>query len=294
MFIKGDKQTKKIVFSGDLGRTHDVILNPPATVEDADILFIESTYGNKDNPMGNPAAELQQIVRETVANGGVLLIPAFAVGRTQILMHYLHVLMEEDKVPDIPVYIDSPLATSATYLYYKFPQYHKVKITQSEFARQMETNMLVFVKNSKHSKSLNEIKRNAIIISASGMMTGGRILHHMYHRLKNPADTILIAGYQAEGTRGRRLVEGEPTIRIFGEEIPVRCNVKIMSEFSGHADREELFAWMKNFKRPPKITFTIHGENPDMAYYAQAIRDRMHWNVMLPKYLESVELFNGI
>ncbi|HEX6224239.1 MAG TPA: MBL fold metallo-hydrolase [Chryseolinea sp.] len=294
MFIKGDNQRKKIVFSGDLGRTHDVILNSPASVQEADVLFIESTYGNKDNPMGNPAAELQQIVSDTVANGGVLLIPAFAVGRTQMFMHYLHVLMEEDKIPDVPVYIDSPLATSATYLYYKFPQYHKVKITQSEFARQMETNMLVFVKNSKHSKSLNEIKRNAIIISASGMMTGGRILHHMYHRLKNPADTILIAGYQAEGTRGRRLVDGEPTLRIFGEEIPVHCNVKIMSAFSGHADREELFAWMKNFRKPPKITFTIHGENPDMALYAQAIRDRMRWNVMSPKYLESVELFNGI
>ena len=294
MFITGDSQSKKIVFSGDLGRTHDVILNPPTPIQEADILFVESTYGNKDNPSGNPAGELQRVVNDTVNNGGVLLIPAFAVGRTQVLLHHLHVLMQEDKVPDIPVYIDSPMATSATYLYYKFPQYHKVKFNQSEFARQLETNMLVFVKNSKHSKTLNEIKRNAIIISSSGMMTGGRILHHMFHRLRNNQDTILIAGYQAEGTRGRRLMDGEPTIRIFGEDVPVNCKVEYMTALSGHADREELFAWMKNFIKPPKITFTIHGENPDLEIYGQAIRDRMKWNVMSPDYLETVELFKGI
>ena len=270
------------------------MLNPPTPIHEADVLFIESTYGNKDNPAGNPAMELQRVVNETVNNGGVLLIPAFAVGRTQVLLHYLHVLMQDDKVPDIPVYIDSPMAASATYLYYKFPQYHKVKFNQSEFARQMETNMLIFVKNSKHSKTLNEIKRNAIIISSSGMMTGGRILHHMYHRLRNKQDTLLIAGYQAEGTRGRRLMDGEQTIRIFGEEVPVNCKVEYMSALSGHADREELFAWMKHFTKPPKITFTIHGENPDLKSYGQAIRDRMKWNVVSPEYLETVELFKGI
>jgi metallo-beta-lactamase family protein len=186
------------------------------------------------------------------------------------------------------------MATSATYLYYKYPQYHKVKFNQSQFARQLETNMLVFVKNSKHSKELNEIKKNAIIISSSGMMTGGRILHHMYHRLRNRQDTLLISGYQAAGTRGRRLVDKEPTIRIFGEQVPVHCKVENMTSFSGHADREELFKWMMNFKSKPKVTFTVHGENPNLSVYAQAIRDRLGWNVMLPEYLESIELFSGI
>lgn len=292
--ITGDTQTKKIVFSGDLGRSTDIILNPPTPVEQADVLFIESTYGNKDNPCGDPAKELARIANETFDNGGVLLIPAFAVGRTQVLLYHLHMLMQEDRVPDVPVYIDSPMATSATYLYYKFPQYHKVKFNQSEFARQLETNMLVFVKNSKHSKTLNEIKRNAIIISSSGMMTGGRILHHMYHRLRNKQDTLLISGYQAAGTRGRRLVDKEPVIRIFGEEVPVNCRVENMTSFSGHADREELFGWLKNFKDRPKITFTVHGEDPNLSIYAQSIRDRMKWNVSVPDYLESVELFNGI
>ncbi|WP_276370146.1 MBL fold metallo-hydrolase [Chryseolinea sp. H1M3-3] len=294
LFIKGDNQKKKIVFSGDLGRSNDFMLRPPAVIDEADILFVESTYGHKDNPGGDPATELTRIVNDTFKNNGVLLIPAFAVGRTQLLLYHLHMLMEEDRIPDVPVYIDSPMATSATYLYYKFPKYHKVKFNQSQFARQLETNMLVFVKNSKHSKALNEIKSRAIIISSSGMMTGGRILHHMYHRLPNKQDTLLISGYQAAGTRGRRLVDKEPTIRIFGEEVAVNCKVENMSSFSGHADREELFGWLKNFKNPPKVTFTVHGENPGLSIYAQAIRDRMKWNVVVPEYLESMQLFQGI
>jgi metallo-beta-lactamase family protein len=292
--IKGQSQTKKIVFSGDLGRTDDIMLNSPTPMEEADVLFVESTYGNTANPLGDPARELARIANETFENDGVLLIPAFAVGRTQVLLYHLHMLMQDDKIPDVPVYIDSPMATSATYLYYKFSQYHKVKFNQSEFARQLETNMLVFVKNSKHSKTLNEIKRHAIIIASSGMMTGGRILHHMYHRLRNKNDTLLVAGYQAAGTRGRRLVDREPTVKIFGEDVPVNCRIENMTSFSGHADREELFTWLKNFRDNPKITFTVHGEDPNLSIYAQSIRDRMKWNVSVPAYLESVELFKGI
>ena len=144
------------------------MLHSPTPVNDADILFIESTYGDKDNPPGDPAAELERVVKETFEKQGVILIPAFAVGRTQLLLYYFHQLMEAGKIPDVPVYIDSPMATSATYLYYRYPKYHKVKFNQTEFARQLETNMLVFVKSGKHSKELNEIKKNAIIISSSG------------------------------------------------------------------------------------------------------------------------------
>jgi metallo-beta-lactamase family protein len=294
LFIKGHTQSKKLVFSGDFGRYHDAMLHSPTPVKDADILFIESTYGDKENPPGDPSAELEKVVKETFDRQGVLLIPAFAVGRTQLLLYYFHQLMEADRIPDVPVYIDSPMATSATYLYYRYPKYHKVKFNQTEFARQLETNMLVFVKSGKHSKELNEIKKNAIIISSSGMMTGGRILHHMYHRLRNVQDTLLIAGYQAEGTRGRKLVDGSPTIKIFGEEVPVNCRVVNMTSLSGHADKEELFTWMKNFKDKPKMIFVVHGENPGIKNYAQAIRDRLGWNVIEPHYLESVSLFEGI
>lgn len=154
VFVTGDSQTKKIVFSGDLGRSKDIMLKSPASIKEADILLIESTYGNKDNPVVDPARDLEKVVNDTVSNNGVLLIPAFAVGRTQVLLYYFHKLMKEDKIPDIPVYIDSPMAISATYLYYKYPQYHKVNFNQALFAREMETNMLVFVKKCKAFKNV--------------------------------------------------------------------------------------------------------------------------------------------
>lgn len=294
LYVKGDTQTKKIVFSGDLGRNHDAMLRPPAIIEEADILFIESTYGNKPNPVLDPEGDLERIVKETFERKGVVLIPAFAVGRTQVLLYYLHHLMEAGRIPDVPVYIDSPMAISATYLYYRHPEYHKVRFNQSEFARKLETNMLMFVKTSKHSKTLNEIKSNAIIISSSGMMTGGRILHHLYHRLPNPQDTVVVAGYQAEGTRGRKLVDKEPTIRIFGEEVPVRCKVENMTSLSGHADKDELFQWMRNFKKAPKMVFTVHGEKNHIEAYSKAIKENLGWNVIQPVYLESIDLFRGI
>lgn len=294
MLIRGDRHQKRIVFSGDLGRSNDLMLRAPAAIADADVLFIESTYGDKDNPSIDPAGDLERIVNETLKNNGVLLIPSFAVGRAQLLLYYFHQLMDADKIPDIPVYIDSPMATSATYLFYNYPSYHKVRFNQHEFARKLETNMLVFVKSSRHSKALNDIKSRAIIISSSGMMTGGRILHHMYHRLPNKQDTLLIAGYQAEGTRGRRLVDKEPEIKMFGEMVPVRCKVENITSFSGHADRNELFAWMRNFKDKPKMCFVVHGENPGIRNYAQRIRNEMQWNVVEPQYLESVSLFEGI
>lgn len=294
MYLQGHTQKKKIVFSGDLGRYNDAMLYPPTGIEETDILFIESTYGDRDNPFEDPSIALEKIVKETFQKGGVLLIPAFAVGRTQLLLYHFHQLMAQDRIPDVPVYIDSPMATSATYLYYRHPKYHKIKFNHSEFARQLETNMLVFVKTSKHSKALNEIKTNAIIISSSGMMTGGRILHHLYHRLRNKQDTVLISGYQAAGTRGRKLVDKEPTIKIFGEEVTVQCRVENMTAFSGHADRAELFAWMKNFKDSPKMTFVVHGEHPGIAIYAREIHNELGWNVMVPEYMESVSLFKGI
>ena len=294
IFIKGDHGEKKIVFSGDLGRQQDAMLYSPSEITSADVLFIESTYGNKDNPAFDPQADLARVINETLFNKGVLLIPAFAVGRTQELLYYLHKLMAEHKIPDVPVYIDSPMAISTTYLFYKYQQYHKVEFSEGEFADELETNMLVFVKTALHSKSLNELKSNAIIISSSGMMTGGRILHHLYHRLRRKEDTLLITGYQAEGTRGRKIIEGYATIRIFGEEVPVKCQVENMTSLSGHADREELFAWMKYFKTPPTITFTIHGEGENLQKYAQGIRNRMNWNVVVPVYLQSVRIFENI
>jgi metallo-beta-lactamase family protein len=292
--IKGDNQQKKIVFSGDLGRFDQAMLKDPHMVKQADVLFIESTYGDTDNPAHNPEEDLTRIVNETFQRGGLLLIPAFAVGRTQSLLYYFRKLMAEDRIPDVPVYVDSPMAISATYMFYKYPAYHKLKVTDKDLMREVETNMLVFVKSGEQSKTLNDLKTKAIIIAGSGMMTGGRILHHMYRRLGNPNDTLLVSGYQAEGTRGRALMDGKPTVKIFGEEVPIKCKVENMTALSGHADKAELFRWMANIQDKPKITFCVHGEGEKLMRYAQAIRDRFGWNVMVPNYLESVELFQGI
>lgn len=294
LFIDGERHGKKIVFSGDLGRHNDVMLRGPAVIEEADVLFVESTYGDKDHSPMDAASDLARIVNEAFDGGGVLLIPAFAIGRTQLLLYYFHHLMREGRIPDVPVYIDSPMAISATYLYYNYPQYHKVQFSERAFAQELETDMLVFVKSSKHSRELNTIRSRAIIISSSGMMTGGRILHHMYHRLKNKQDTLLITGYQAEGTRGRSIVDGEPAIKIFGEMVPVNCKVVNAKYFSGHADRQELFAWLGNFSRKPKVTFVVHGEMPGIDNYAGNIRKTLGWNVIKPAYLESVSLFEGL
>lgn len=294
VFIRGDRERKKIVFSGDLGRYQQEMLYPPAAIEHADVLFVESTYGNKDNTFDDPADDFVRVANETFARGGVLLIPAFAVGRTQGILYYLRKLMKEDKIEDVPVYVDSPMAISTTYLFFKHPEFYKPTLNLREITQEVETNMLVFVRSAEHSKSLNEIRGKVIIISSSGMMTGGRILHHLYHRLRREQDTVLIAGYQAEGTRGRKLQDGEKTIRIFGEDVPVNCKIECMTSMSGHADRAELFQWMSGFKNKPKITFTVHGEGADLEVYAQAIRTKFGWNVMVPQYLESVQLFEGI
>jgi metallo-beta-lactamase family protein len=186
------------------------------------------------------------------------------------------------------------MAISTTHLFFVHKEFLKESFNPKEFAQEVETNMLIFVRSSEHSKSLNDVKKRAIIISSSGMMTGGRILHHLYHRLQRKEDTVLIAGYQAEGTRGRRLLDGEKTIRMFGEDVPVQCKVEYISSMSGHADKEELFKWMSGFKNKPKVTFTVHGELPDLDIYAEEIRKRFGWNVTVPQYLESVDLFTGI
>lgn len=294
VFIKGERQQKKIIFSGDIGRYQSAMLHPPKEFDQADILFVESTYGDKNNTFDDPADDFERIANDTFSRGGVLLVPAFSVGRTQSILYHMHQLMKKDKIPDVPVYIDSPMAISATYLFFKHPSFLKKGFNLQEFAHEAETNMFVLVRSNEHSKSLNDIQRNAIIISSSGMMTGGRILHHLYHRLRKSEDTVLISGYQAEGTRGRKLLEGAKTIKIFGEEIPVNCKLEFITSMSGHADKAELMRWLSHFKDKPKLTFTVHGENPDLKQYAQTIRDQLKWNVMVPKYMESVNLFEGI
>ncbi|HLF35304.1 MAG TPA: MBL fold metallo-hydrolase [Cyclobacteriaceae bacterium] len=296
IILNGSNQKKTMLFSGDIGRLDDPILYNPTLFEEADILFIESTYGDRDNPQGNQKKELSDVVNQAIDRRGCLLIPAFAVGRTQMMLYYMKELIEDGLIPDIPVFIDSPMAFSVTELYKKYISFHKLK----EHMLGTNENAVFDFKNIQYRRSqeqsieINEIRNDAVVISSSGMCTGGRILHHLFHRLQRPNDTVLFVGYQAEGTRGRKILEGEPTVKIFGLEVPVKCNIERLEGYSAHADREELLSWLSAFRSSPKQVFVVHGEPKCADIFAKTIRDKFNWNVTVPGYLESHELFRGI
>jgi metallo-beta-lactamase family protein len=291
VFLKGDKQTKKIVFSGDLGRYNKPILRNPTAISQADILLIESTYGIKENPIDNPKEALAKVINEAFEHKGCVLIPAFAVGRTQTLIYYFKQLIEERKIPSVPIFIDSPMGISATGIYKRNRTFHTL---HDETIQIFDFQNVRYHRSQQESIAINNIKNNAIIISSSGMCNGGRILHHLYNRLPKPNDTVLFVGYQSEGTRGRRILDGEKTTRIFGEEIEIKCRIVHLEGLSAHADKNELFKWMRNFKSAPKQTFVVHGEGEVLNTYAANIRATFGWNVTVPEYLESFELFKGI
>jgi metallo-beta-lactamase family protein len=293
--FNSQKQEKKIVFSGDLGRYNDAIMHAPEALEHADVLLVESTYGDRLNPADQIDNDLSQIINEAVMHQGVIVVPAFAVGRTQTLIYHFHQLMEQKQIPKLPIYIDSPMAINVTDLYERHSYNHKIKVERQH-------NQLISIFDSPHihfcttresSKALNDLKGSAIIISASGMVTGGRILHHLFHRLRNENNTVLFAGYQAEGSRGRRIQDGEPMVKIFGEEVPVKCHVKTINGLSAHADQEELLQWLDNFKESPKLTFITHGETASANTLAEKLKAK-NWNALVPQYLETFELFSGI
>ncbi|HAW50733.1 MAG TPA: MBL fold hydrolase [Flavobacteriales bacterium] len=293
--VKGETQEKKIVFSGDLGRQDDPLLFPPSVVKQADILLIESTYGDRGNILPNVEQVFSEIVNRTTDSGGCVLIPAFSVGRTQNILFYLKNMMESKKIPMLPVYIDSPMAISVTDLYKSF--WHLQKLDSQEWGTGksvFDFRQFIYVREQSQSAVINEIQKNAIIISASGMCTGGRILHHLFHRLPNENDTLILVGYQAEGTRGRRLEEGEKSISIFGQSVDVKCNVEMLTGLSAHADYDELMGWIGNLEGSPKMTFVVHGEAKASLHLAEQIKERFAWNTAVPRYLESFELFNGI
>jgi metallo-beta-lactamase family protein len=294
--LRGDREEKTIVFSGDLGRYHDPVMFEPDVISQADVLVIESTYGNKVNPQLDVEAQLTQIVNEAVEHNGALVIPAFALGRTQSLIYYFNKLMSDKAIPTLPIYIDSPMAINVTDLYERHGGLHKIKVTRqgSQLMSIFDAHNIHFCHTRESSKALNEIKKPMIIISASGMATGGRVLHHLTHRLPRTSDTILFAGYQAEGSRGRDILEGEKSVRIFGEQIPVNCHVRQVHGLSAHADQTELLQWIGNFKKAPKKTFITHGEVESATAFAKLITEKMGWLTIVPDYLQRDVLFEGI
>ncbi|SDY47613.1 MBL fold metallo-hydrolase RNA specificity domain-containing protein [Hymenobacter psychrophilus] len=288
--VHGATQHKQLVFSGDLGRYDNPVLFDPATFTQADVLLVESTYGDRETGIENPEQELARVVNEALARGGTLLIAAFAVGRTQTLLYYLKKLRAEGRVPQVPVYVDSPMGIRVSDLYPRHPRAHRLG-----HGNVFDFPGLRFITEATESKQLNSRSGPAIIISASGMCTGGRIIHHLFHRLPRPQDTLLLIGYQAEGTRGRRLQDGETAIKMFGKMVPVRCAVVQLDGFSAHADRKELLRWLSSFEAAPKHTFIVHGEPVAAEALAHTLRTEWGWpRVRVPEYLEKVTLFEGL
>lgn len=288
-----------VVFSGDLGRYNTPILDDPEPPTRADFLLCESTYGDRDHPDGNIPDILADVVNQTAKRGGAVVIPAFAVDRTQLLMYYLRLLEDQQRIPHLPVYVDSPMAISVTGLYAAHREDHKREFLREEDSGNhdpLNLHDVHMTRSVEDSKKINDVVSPCIIISASGMATGGRILHHLAKRLPDSRSTVLIVGYQAEGSRGRALLDGARYVRIFGEEVPVRAKVVDMGELSAHAGRSELLRWLSGFQAPPRQTFLVHGEPPALNSLRDAILAKSpasaggRWNVTIPAWLQSFDL----
>jgi metallo-beta-lactamase family protein len=282
----------KIVFSGDLGRYDEPILNDPQPENDADYLLIESTYGDRLHDHTSPKDRLAEIIKATAERGGKIIIPAFAVGRTQLLVYYLRELEEEGRIPVLPVAVDSPMGVEATRLYSKHREDHDFDMQRVENLKKnpLATRNFSLVQGRSGSKMLTERQGPAIIISASGMATGGRVLHHLAQWLPDPASTVVFAGYQAAGPRGRRLQDGETEVKIHGQMVQVHAHIESISSLSAHADAGEIMRWLGGFKRPPRKTFVVHGERDSAAALRDRIVNELGWNVVIPTHKEVVEL----
>lgn len=276
-----------VTFSGDLGRPHDAIMVAPHTIAQTDYLVLESTYGNRHHDPADPAILLGQTIRETAARGGVTVIPSFAVGRAQSLLYQIEQLKERGEIPAVlPVYLNSPMAADATALYRKYESQHRLNHQQC-----LSMCHAAHIVNSvEESIALNEKQMPMVIVAASGMATGGRVLHHLKAFAGDVRNTILFAGFQAGGTRGRAMLDGATEIKIHGEFVQLRAHVKVIDNLSAHADADEILGWLGGMRTPPKRVFITHGE-PDAAdALRRRIEHTLHWDCRVPDYLEKVEL----
>lgn len=285
-------QSKKILFSGDFGRPFQALLPDPDQVYNVDYLIVESTYGNRLHEDEDTAAELIRVIHESVKRRGVLIIPAFSVGRTQALLYTIRELEEQNKIPHLPIYVDSPMAINATKVFDR--RINDFNLTARKMhlrgKKIFQPAHLKLCQSVNDSKAINEVKEKAIIISASGMVTGGRILHHLAARLPYREHTVLFIGYQAQGTRGHAILNKKPAVKIHGREVPIKAKIENISGFSGHGDYQEILAWLMAFNKAPQTTFIVHGDPEAAQGMAQKIQDLLGWKTVIPKYGESFNL----
>lgn len=285
--VKISNGEKSIVFSGDLGRPNDPIMKAPAQFEEADYLILESTYGDRLHEAIDPLETLAEVINRTFKRGGRVLIPAFAVGRAQLILYYLNELIRQQRIQKAPVFLDSPMAMDVTREWQEHADQHRLDAKTCERVCRTAT----YIQNVDESKALNEIQGPAIIISASGMATGGRVLHHLIHHIRHPRNTILFSGYQAAGTRGARLVHGEKEIKIHGRLYQVAAEIENLTSLSAHADYREILAWLGSFRRPPQKTFLTHGEPEASSSLKFKIEEYLGWDAVVPDDMEVVHLW---
>jgi metallo-beta-lactamase family protein len=292
-------QSRRLLFTGDIGRVRDnqiapgkVVHSGPQEGEISDVLVMESTYGNRQHPDTDPRPELAKLIRETVQRGGSVVVPAFAVERTQKFLFMLKELMESGQIPRVPIFCDSPMAIKSVDVFLK----HSEEYTQQaadlikKYGSPLTWPGLTFAQTAEQSKKINDSQYPSIIISSSGMATGGRIMHHLAQRLPDPKNLVLFIGFQAPGTRGFTIKSGAPEVKIFGDFIPIRAQIAALEQFSDHADPPELLEWLHTFKNKPGVTYLVHGEPAAAAQLRDTIRKELGWNVQAAQYMERVEV----
>ena len=286
-FVTLTVEGQTVVFSGDLGRPHDVVMRAPEAIEAADYLVVESTYGDRRHDTTEPGVALAEVINRTVARGGLVIVPAFAVGRAQSLLYYLYLLKSAGTISSVlPVYLNSPMATDVTALYHRFRTLHRLTPEQCDAMCRVAQ----IVNTPDESRELNSKQFPMVIIAASGMATGGRVLHHLKAFAPDPRNTILFSGFQAGGTRGASLLQGAKEIKIHGQYVPVRAEVAALHNLSAHADYVEILEWLGRFKRKPRRTFITHGEPAAADALRRHVAETLGWATEVPEYLETAEL----
>jgi len=280
-----------VLFSGDIGRYSQPILYDPEKPPRADVVLCESTYGDRDHPSNPPAEDaLADVINRVAKRGGVIVVPAFAVDRTQLLMYYVRKLEDAKRIPQLPVYTDSPMAINVTDIYLRHPEDCQPQSQTQLAANALKAHNVHVMRSVEESKQINNVHTPAIIISASGMATGGRVMHHLQQRLPDARNCVLLAGFQAEGSGGRLLEDGAKFLNIHGHMVPVRAEIDNLRQFSAHAGQSELLRWLSGLPAPPRQLYLTHGEPAAATALQSAIQSQLHWRATVAEYLKTVDL----
>jgi metallo-beta-lactamase family protein len=288
-----DADSRSVLFSGDIGRNDRPIVQDPAVLEQADYVLIESTYGDRiHHNVDEIKKRMAEVINEAVNQGGNIIIPSFALERSQEILYYLNQLQQENQIPTLPIFLDSPMASKITEVFKNHPEIFDKEMRELTQNNHSPFNMknLEMAGDKNDSKAINEITNPVIVIAGSGMCTGGRVKHHLVNNIARPESVVMFVGYQAAGTLGRRLVDGDKEVRILGENYPVNAKIERIHGFSAHADKNELLQWLKELDKPPRTIFVVHGEIESSKKFAEFLREKTGWNIIVPEYQQEIEL----